>query len=136
MSLSQVAAETRNVNMNQVLRDTWGHLAPQPRQKHTCFIEFCQDAYGQNRVIRYNFAGLQDSPWLYEHIFGLVSSKMRKRASGTIHRFSGTFPIMNNGKPVFIGKCVEMALSPMQRRTQTKVRVAKEHKGHSSSCAG
>lgn len=53
----------------EVMEDTWGHLAPNPRRTYTGTITFAHACFGAGMVvIDYDFGDLPGSPWLMEDI--------------------------------------------------------------------
>jgi hypothetical protein len=62
MGLQEAFAPIEAVYREAVLRDTWGHLAPEPGRKYAGTILFTHSEYGDITVIRTDFPGLPDSP--------------------------------------------------------------------------
>lgn len=73
----------------EVMQSTWGHLAPKAEQVYTGTIVWAHGAYGDLVAIAADFAGLDDSPWLYEDIEDFLIGQESTR--GTVYRFEGTY---------------------------------------------
>lgn len=75
----------------EVMRDTWGHLAPKERQKYAGTFAFAVGCYGGigGEVTACAFDGLDDSPWFYEALQEYVSTLDME--AGCIYRFEGVF---------------------------------------------
>jgi hypothetical protein len=107
MSLASVFVPVEQENYNRVARSTWGHLHAEHRKKYKGYIVFALTDYNESIVIKYNFKGLSDSPWLAQHLGDYAARQCfdlaRKRHSG-VYRFDGTYMVYYNGKPNFSGK--------------------------------
>lgn len=87
-------------NRKAVMRDTWGHLAPQKNKTYPGFIVFaigCYDALNPVPV-QCEFAGLDDSPWFFDALNEFIGQANQGRPGddypmppGTIWRFDGVF---------------------------------------------
>lgn len=102
MSMADVFAPVLAAQRAQVMRETWGHLAPVPRRRYVGYILFAHGAYGDIVPIRANFHGLSDSPWFFSAMMDFLAS--RKTAPGRVYRFEGIFMAYKNGKSRFFGK--------------------------------
>jgi hypothetical protein len=73
----------------KVLRETWGHLAPEPGRSYRGSILFAASEYGDYPVmpIRAEFDGLPDSPWFYEALCEFVAAQ---DVEPGVHLFVGT----------------------------------------------
>ena len=78
-----------------VIADTWGHLAPERNRRYPGRVVFAVGCYDSCNpvILASHFAGLDDSPWLYEHLTdfvqGLVSDNRDERA-GHVYEWTGT----------------------------------------------
>lgn len=102
MSLATAFAAPEAAHRSRVLTATFGHLAPSIRKKYRGSIVFAHSAYGQHVLIKADFPGLPDSPWLFEHLNGFVCE--RDTEPGKVYRFEGTYMVFKNGSPSFSGK--------------------------------
>lgn len=84
----------------QVMRDTWGHLAPTKNRTYRGFIVFAIGCYGSDElnptVLSIDFKGLDDSPWLFDELAEFLGKPQwntdRKRwKTGCVYRFDGAF---------------------------------------------
>ena len=59
-----------------VLRDTWGHMAPEQNRHYEGRIVYAIGAYHCNSVVILvsDFPGLDDSPWFYESQDALIAN--------------------------------------------------------------
>ena len=113
MSLAEAFAPAENKYRNQVLANTWGHLAPKPQNKYEGYILFTLGAYGDITVIDCEFKDLDDSPWFYDHMYDFVCNNSQERAS--TYLFEGTYTMFKNGKCRFSGKILEVEASLLAR---------------------
>lgn len=88
-----------------VLQDTWGHLAPKKNKTYRGYLTFaigCYDHGSSNPTpLKVQFPGLDHSPWLYDFIHEQLQNwqngKGRRRrtkerfAVGHVYRFDGVF---------------------------------------------
>lgn len=85
----------------QVLAETWGHLAPTPKQDYAGTIVFAHGIYGDVTIVDVDFAGLPDSPWLFEGVHSFIDAHGTE--PGTIYRFTGTYRRTRKGNHRFTG---------------------------------
>src|SRR5687768_11205030 len=78
-----------HANYVAVQEATWGHLAPEKGRTYTGSMLFTQSEYGDIVVIRANFEGLDDSPWLFEALNNFAADHAID--PGAIYLFRGTF---------------------------------------------
>lgn len=103
--------------IEDVMQDTWGHLAPKVRKVYTGHILFTRGAHaGDYCVIEWTFrlpdgTELDNSPWLFTDMHDKVLDWIRAKddRSGGIWRFDGTFERLKNGRSRWVGK-----VSPMR----------------------
>jgi len=86
----------------EVMAETWGHLAPEPRRRYPGTIVFTHGAYGDLTPIVVEFGQLPDSPWFFDGVLEFIGS--RKTAPGKVYRFSGTYMMCKNGSHRFSGR--------------------------------
>jgi len=51
-----------------VLKETWGHLAPELGRKYTGWILVAHDCYGGWTILDWEFENVPSSPWIAEDI--------------------------------------------------------------------
>ena len=107
MSLADIGAQIANDALNQVTRETFGHLAPVHRRVYQGEVLFANaDIAGEGQpIIRTDFPGLDSSPWFYDALteyFGELASKKLK--PGTVAKWTGTYVLFKNGNSRFSGK--------------------------------
>ena len=103
MSIADAFAPAEAAHKARVMTETWGHLAPAPRQTYPGYIVFTHANYGHQFVaIDADFEGLDDSPWF----FGDLMDDIRDHApeQGVIYRFAGPYTRFKNGNCRFSGK--------------------------------
>lgn len=103
MSYAEIFSEHEARHQSKVLHNTWGHLAPKPRERHRGYIVFAKTCYSQEVVIASDFAGLSDSPWYYDALHSYISEKLEDKSEG-IYRFDGEVYMCLNGKFKFVGR--------------------------------
>lgn len=89
----------------RVMGETWGHLAPKPRQSYRGSILFCHSEYGDLVPIRCDFRDLPDSPWFFQDLIDFIVAS--KTEPGGIYEFDGTYTKRKNGTFHFKGRTVE-----------------------------
>jgi hypothetical protein len=85
----------------QVLKETWGHLAPKKNRKYKGFIVFAIGCFGSDHlnptVLSCELKDLESSPWFYEALCEWLSDQQEcddeKSAFkiGNVYRFDGFF---------------------------------------------
>jgi hypothetical protein len=78
-------------NKQIVQKETWGHLAPKRNKSYSGYIVFSITAYGNMELIDADFAGLPDSPWLFDAMTEFVFEDWQSLPHGTVFRWCGTF---------------------------------------------
>ncbi len=77
----------------EVMAETWGHLAPKKNQTYTGRIVFAVGIYGNDELnptaIFCEFEGLDDSPWFFDELQDFLYANRGK--SGYVYEFNGTF---------------------------------------------
>jgi hypothetical protein len=87
---------------NEVMANTFGHLAPEPNTKHNVSILFCWGDYGDIIPIKMESTTLEDSPWFYDHMQTFIEDNAKEQ--GRVYRFEGTYQMFKNGNCRFSGK--------------------------------
>ena len=97
MGLRHVVPLIEADNRAQVMRETWGHLAPRKNkayQGHIVMALGCYDSgYLNPTPIECAFAGLDDSPWFYDHLNDFLQNLVAEAnlEEGGVYRWEGTF---------------------------------------------
>ncbi len=105
MSLASAFEEHEAVYREVALRDTWGHLSPQPQHKYSGHILFSHTSYGYFVVINDEFEELDNSPWYYDDLHDFINKWLAKNGkAGNIYRFDGTYVKFKNENYRFSGK--------------------------------
>lgn len=76
---------------NKVLKDTWGHLAPNRNKIYRGHIVFTITTYGDMVIIDKSFVDLPDSPWFFDAMNEFVFEDWRSLPEGAVLRWEGTF---------------------------------------------
>lgn len=78
----------------EVLRDTWGHMAAKPKKVYTGYVIFAVGCYGGNscEAVKVEFKDsrgreLDGGPWMYDAVQSLMTSQKVDR--GEIYRWEG-----------------------------------------------
>jgi hypothetical protein len=113
----------------RVMRETWGHLAPVPRQVYRGFVLFSVSPNGDNNLLDFNFVGLDGNPWTFEHVSAwwcneTENSRYRTSNQTRFWRWEGTYTALKNGRARLSGKTVEMQLSPRRKLASTQLGAA------------
>lgn len=101
MSIADAFAPVEARYRDQIMEETWGHLAPEKGRKYPGHIIFAIGCYGDDplnpTVLQVNFDGLDDSPWFFESLTRFLSDSQvrgedRERFKvGGVYRFEGSF---------------------------------------------
>jgi hypothetical protein len=102
---------------NQVLAETWGHLAPKAKTTYPGYIVLTHACCGDIVLIDYDFVGLDSSPWLYDDLNDFAAHLSmesydrdvheripRTIERGQVFRFDGTYRKFKNGDYRLCGK--------------------------------
>lgn len=77
----------------QVMRETWGHLAPEKDKTYTGRIVFAVGCFATDRLnpttLFFKFEELESSPWFYEAMEEWLQSGTFDE--GCVYEFKGTF---------------------------------------------
>lgn len=80
-------------NRQQVMRATWGHLAPSKGRKYHGHIVFAIGCFGSDHlnptVLECELKGLDSSPWFYDAVQEFLASQ--ETEEGGVYRFDGYF---------------------------------------------
>ena len=68
MSLSDIMAPVLARQRNEVLKDAWGHLAPEKDIRYKGKIYIFVSPFNKGGGFDFEFEGLDSSPWLYDAI--------------------------------------------------------------------
>lgn len=98
----------------EVMAQTWGHLAPNPRREYHGSILFAHGAYGDLVPLRADFDGMPDSPWFFQDMMDFIAGS--KTEPGCIYEFDGTYTKRKNGTYHFKGRTVERMPPAMRFR--------------------
>lgn len=106
-TMAEVFAPVEAHYRQQVLKETWGHLAPKRNKKYRGFIVFAIGCYGSDylnpTVLSCELEGLSDSPWFFDALMEWLSSHQHcssigededkdcKFKIGHVYRFNGYF---------------------------------------------
>ena len=94
---------------NDVIVETWGHLAPKRQTKYRGEIVFTHSDYGgEILLITSNFDGLDDSPWFFRDMNEFICNQ--KTEPGNVYRFRGTYILHKNGNCHFAGNVQKVTL--------------------------
>ena len=85
----------------EVMKDTWGHLAPEPRKKYPCKLLIATNR-SDSIIVEQDFGGLPDSPWLYDDTQDFLYESVEVLEPG-IYLFVGWYKQFKNGKGIFGG---------------------------------
>lgn len=94
----------------EIMQDTWGHLAPSPRKLYQGSIVMAHGDYGDLVILRVDFPDLPDSPWFYEDLREFVGHQMFEVEAGTVHRFVGTYRYTKRMGGIFAGVTLPIPL--------------------------
>lgn len=77
----------------QVMKMTWGHLAPRKNKAYRGHIVFAVGCFGDDplnpTMLSAEFKGLDDSPWFFDAMRDFTEAQ--KGDPGNVYRFDGTF---------------------------------------------
>lgn len=92
-TMDDVWAPVMAKQREQVLRATWGHLAPKKGHTYPGVVVFCFGCFGSDKlnptVLSCDFGELDSSPWFYDALIDFLESK--SGTPGTVFTWSGEF---------------------------------------------
>ncbi len=101
MTIADAFAPYESFTRAKVEAQTFGHLAPKPKQPYKLTILFCNSEYRYTIPIRVETENLPDSPWFYEDMQGFIDEQAQE--VGRVYRFEGTYRKFKNGNCKFTG---------------------------------
>ena len=96
-----------------VLRETWGHLAPKPNRPYQGWMIFAHTAHGDCLPIDYDFQRLDSSPWLFEAIMDFINEHTDEEG---IYRWEGIFKMDRQGNCTWRGLVTRIKASELRAR--------------------
>lgn len=96
----------------EVLADTWGHLAPQAGHAYTGSIVFALGSWGDIVPVSMDFVDLDSSPWFFDDLTAFIEQESGARPDGAVYRWTGTYRRFKNGRCRFIGKTSTVVAAP------------------------
>lgn len=108
--MQEAFAPVDAVNREIVYRDTWRHLAPEPRRTYRGYIVYAYGAWGDIVPVDSEFDGLSSSPWFFEDMNNYICEQITETTAVGIYRFDGTYTRFKNGSCRFSGKIRTIAL--------------------------
>lgn len=77
----------------EILKETWGHLAPRKNKAYPGHFVFAVGCFGSDDLnptaLTCEFNGLDDSPWFFDAIMDFMQSL--EVDTGRVYRFDGSF---------------------------------------------
>lgn len=115
MTVIDVLRGPGSPKQEKILRDTWGHNAPEPRRRYWAKVTL---AYGETsglNLLAYETKGLAGNPWTHEHFATWFHKEAQnpRYAIGSkigVWVWRGTYMVAKNGNPKFSGKSRPMRL--------------------------
>lgn len=93
MGLSEVFAPIENKYKNEIMKATWGHLAPKKNKKYKGRVVYTAGCFGSDPhnglVIFCDFDDLCSSPWFYDCLYEMVQNQDFE--AGIVYQFDGYF---------------------------------------------
>lgn len=83
-NIAEIMSDYDEVKRQELLADTWGHLAAKRNKRYKIkiiFSESCYGGQGTSLIDTRLYNGLENSPWLYEAILHRIN-KLTKRTPG------------------------------------------------------
>jgi len=105
----EVFAPIEAVYKANVMAQTFGHLAPKPKNIYSGWALFTLTAFGDTCIIDFEFNNLDASPWFNEDILdyiGAFTDTIPKNKNFGVYKFSGTYQKYKNAKFKFKG-CID-----------------------------
>jgi len=84
---------------NEVMFDTWGHLAPKPQKKYYCTLVIAIGEDGDRVTLKNDLPG---SPWHYDDTEDFLGRSSENLETG-VHRFIGWYKKFKNNNYCFGG---------------------------------
>lgn len=106
----------------EVMRETWGHLAPVPRRVYAGFVIFSVSPNGDHNLLDFDFGGLDGNPWTFEHVSDWWSNETNRPVFTpsnelVLWRWSSTYMVQKNEVPRFKGRHIRMMLIAAEGRS-------------------
>lgn len=93
MSIRDAFIEVEARNKEQVLQQTWGHLAPVKNKAYRGYIIYTAGCFGNGPLnptaLACEFKGLDSSPWFFNTLQDFMSDK--RPDAGVVYKFEGVF---------------------------------------------
>jgi hypothetical protein len=99
MPLVDILGQSKKHN---AMGDTWGHVYPAPKTKHTGFIVFSYGCYGDRTILESSFDGLCSSPMrfhLEQDVFDMFEVE-----TGGVYRVDCTLWFFKTVHGAYLGK--------------------------------
>jgi hypothetical protein len=90
----EVAYGARRVE--EVLRDTWGHLDAKPGVNYPGTVLFAEGFYGDLVILDVDFGDAGDGPWFYEGINDWLIEQDTE--PGKVYRFTGRYRLCKDDR--------------------------------------
>lgn len=85
----------------EVMQDTWGHLAPKKGRSYKGWMIWAYGGYGDIILLDADFKKLSDSPWLYEQMQEYISENLNGEG---IYKWEGQVSKIDEGCYCFGGE--------------------------------
>ena len=89
----------------EVMKETFGHLAPKVEKQYKGFMVYAHSAYGDIVLIDACFKDLDDSPWLFENMNNFIAENGKR---GDLYKWIGYCLVDSNGEYSFVGKIAKI----------------------------
>lgn len=85
----------------QVMQDTWGHLAPQRGKSYKGIMVYAHGGYGDIVLLDATFENLSSSPWLFEAMQEYIGENCKDEG---VYKWEGCFEKLDDGCYCFDGE--------------------------------
>ena len=104
MSMNTILDAYKQTRKEEVLYNTWGHLAPETNIKYYGYIIVATSQFGNSTyLLDYEFKKLNSSPWLYEDVGNFMFNTKFETDISNIYRFDGWYKKFKNDNCQFGG---------------------------------
>ena len=88
---SEAFAPIEIINQEIVMRDAWGHLAPESSEKYDGYIICAIGCTGDSIIFDYEFENLDGGPWLWEDVCDFTFNQDFPHRVPALYRFEGWY---------------------------------------------
>lgn len=101
--MEEAFAPIKEKYREDVIQNTWGHLAPKVHIKYYGYIIVATSVFRYTYLLDYDFKNLSGGPWLAEDVGDFMFNSNFTHDVSSIYRFDGWYKKFKNGNYQFGG---------------------------------